>query len=262
MGLLKSLASKAIPAVASSIGAYFGGPSGAGTGYEIGNMVSGAVGLGNDGVSSSDKSYMKYYQRLARENADYSFNQNLQMWNLNNAYNDPSAQMERLKNAGLNPNLVYGGGNVTGNTSGSTPTYTTPDASMVDKRTQRAQLGLALQEHQQRITNQAIENELARERIGLATREADREDRLADAQIEAYAANLGLTRARIGDIQFEHDTYTPPDRRSLSEKSYQGAKNIGEDIGSKIVKSKTAADAFRGLRKEYDYRTGKYRWRY
>lgn len=29
---------------------------------------------------------------------------------MQNAYNDPSAQMERLKNAGLNPNLVYGNG--------------------------------------------------------------------------------------------------------------------------------------------------------
>lgn len=31
-------------------------------------------------------------------------------WQMQNAYNDPSAQMERLKNAGLNPNLVYGNG--------------------------------------------------------------------------------------------------------------------------------------------------------
>jgi len=31
-------------------------------------------------------------------------------WNMQNAYNDPSAQMQRLKDAGLNPNLVYGTG--------------------------------------------------------------------------------------------------------------------------------------------------------
>lgn len=29
-------------------------------------------------------------------------------WNMQNAYNSPKAQMERLKEAGLNPNLVYG----------------------------------------------------------------------------------------------------------------------------------------------------------
>lgn len=31
-------------------------------------------------------------------------------WNMQNAYNAPTAQMERLKVAGLNPNLVYGDG--------------------------------------------------------------------------------------------------------------------------------------------------------
>lgn len=39
-------------------------------------------------------------------------------WDLANQYNNPKAQMQRLAAAGLNPNLVYGSGNVTGNTSG------------------------------------------------------------------------------------------------------------------------------------------------
>lgn len=41
------------------------------------------------------------------------------MWNAQNAYNTPAAQMERLKEAGLNPMLVYGHGSVVGNTAGS-----------------------------------------------------------------------------------------------------------------------------------------------
>lgn len=40
------------------------------------------------------------------------------IWDLANQYNNPKAQMQRLAAAGLNPNLVYGSGNVTGNTSG------------------------------------------------------------------------------------------------------------------------------------------------
>lgn len=40
-------------------------------------------------------------------------------WDLANQYNNPVSQMQRLKAAGLNPNLVYGSGNVTGNTTGS-----------------------------------------------------------------------------------------------------------------------------------------------
>jgi len=33
---------------------------------------------------------------------------NLQLWNLNNEYNSPAAQMSRFLDAGLNPNLIYG----------------------------------------------------------------------------------------------------------------------------------------------------------
>lgn len=35
---------------------------------------------------------------------------NLEQWNRENAYNDPSAQMQRLRNAGLNPDLMYQNG--------------------------------------------------------------------------------------------------------------------------------------------------------
>lgn len=42
--------------------------------------------------------------------------QNIDMFNLQNAYNSPSAQMKRLREAGLNPALMYGGksGGMTG----------------------------------------------------------------------------------------------------------------------------------------------------
>ena len=43
---------------------------------------------------------------------------NTLMWEKNNAYNDPTQQMERLKNAGINPHLAYSQGGVT-NTSSS-----------------------------------------------------------------------------------------------------------------------------------------------
>lgn len=33
---------------------------------------------------------------------------NIKFWQMQNSYNDPQAQMSRLKKAGLNPNLIYG----------------------------------------------------------------------------------------------------------------------------------------------------------
>lgn len=51
-----------------------------------------------------------YYSKKA---AKESWDRNLQMWNLENEYNHPINQMVRLRDAGLNPNLVYGTGTST-----------------------------------------------------------------------------------------------------------------------------------------------------
>lgn len=63
--------------------------------------------------------------RANRELAEYSYGQDLSMWNRANEYNSPLAQMNRLKGSGLNPNLVYGTGAV-GNSAGPQPRYNAP----------------------------------------------------------------------------------------------------------------------------------------
>lgn len=42
--------------------------------------------------------------------ANQAYEKELEMWNRANVYNSPVEQMKRLKEAGLNPNLVYGSG--------------------------------------------------------------------------------------------------------------------------------------------------------
>lgn len=61
-----------------------------------------------------------------KQMAEYQYSKDLEMWNLQNAYNSPESQMARLGKAGLNPNLVYGSGSVAGNTSGTMPKYNAP----------------------------------------------------------------------------------------------------------------------------------------
>lgn len=41
-----------------------------------------------------------------------AFDQNVDMWNLQNQYNSPASQIERMQEAGLSPNLMYTQGNV------------------------------------------------------------------------------------------------------------------------------------------------------
>lgn len=233
MGFLKSIA-KVAKTVAQGPTSLLGrsgmnGIARAGLGYFTGG-ASGAIAVGSDWLDSSynqamQKDMAAYNANMQQGLNDRAFQQNLQMWNLKNAYDSPAAQMARYEAAGLNKNLIYGQSNV----SGSTPTATaaTYDAGQykpVDTRIQRAQLQLALQEQHQRVTNQAIENDLARQRLFLAARDADRQDKLVNAQILNLGANLGLTGARIEDIK-----YSP---KSFLGKHWYDLKNfVKRDLG-------------------------------
>ena len=60
---------------------------------------------------------------------------NRKNWAMENDYNSPSAQMKRLQEAGLNPNLVYGAsapGNSSGQLHSATPAQWSPKAPQFD----------------------------------------------------------------------------------------------------------------------------------
>lgn len=57
-----------------------------------------------------NKKMMAEQNRLNRENAEWAFNKELELRKFQMDYDTPQAQMQRLKDAGLNPNLIYGSG--------------------------------------------------------------------------------------------------------------------------------------------------------
>lgn len=85
--------------VGGAIGSLFG-PTGTAVGYGIGDAANSAY------ESNRQDSLNK--QAFNRQNsAQWAF------WHANNDYNSPASQMQRLEEAGLNPNLVYGNGAAT-----------------------------------------------------------------------------------------------------------------------------------------------------
>lgn len=48
--------------------------------------------------------------QFSRRAQHEAFMKNLMMWDIQNRYNHPKAQMQRYREAGLNPNLIYGQG--------------------------------------------------------------------------------------------------------------------------------------------------------
>lgn len=75
-----------------------------------GSLLSSIFGglFGADAQDSANQLNWEMQQRQLEWNED--------MWNKNNAYNTPAMQIARMKEAGLNPNLMYGQG-TTGNSS-------------------------------------------------------------------------------------------------------------------------------------------------
>lgn len=65
----------------------------------------------------------KRQREFQKEMASTAYQRDMEMWQKANEYNTPQQQMARLKDAGLNPNLVYGNGSVVGNTTQQTPKY-------------------------------------------------------------------------------------------------------------------------------------------
>jgi hypothetical protein len=78
----------------------------------------------------------KQQQNAAQKSYDMQRRDALSDWRMNNEYNSPQAQMQRFKDAGLNPNLIYGQQNTAQpvrSTNYDTPKLEapTPDLSMI-----------------------------------------------------------------------------------------------------------------------------------
>lgn len=84
--------------------------------------------------------------------AEYSYSKDLEMWNRMNQYNTPASQMERFREAGLNPNLIYSRGNE-GN-AGNMPQYNAPTFDF-NKRKPLVDLGGVLNMYQDLSMKQA-----------------------------------------------------------------------------------------------------------
>lgn len=92
----------------------------------LGAVIQGGLnllgGLGSSGMSAA------YNSKEAQKDRDFQksmyeqqVQDNIKFWDMQNKYNLPSAQLQRIQDAGLNPLLMYGEGGLSGNLASQAP---------------------------------------------------------------------------------------------------------------------------------------------
>lgn len=98
----------------------------------------GSIGSALGGIGSS--LFDSWLGREARySQAHLQDRYNMKYWNLQNEYNSPVAQMQRFREAGLNPNLIYGQTNMAGDV-GSVSASASGSSSIMSNILGRAQV--------------------------------------------------------------------------------------------------------------------------
>lgn len=82
----------------------------------LGDFIGGAATVGATAMTNAAN------MKLAK----YQYSKDLEMWNKQNEYNSPQAQMQRLNEAGLNPAMMYGGGSEATGQAKEMPKFNAP----------------------------------------------------------------------------------------------------------------------------------------
>lgn len=165
----------------------------------------------------------QYQKSLAEQQNQF----NIDMWKMQADYNSPQAQMERYKQAGLNPNLIYGQGS-NGNMS-SAPQMVTPEAPNNSEAFGSMGEGLA------KLFN--IEN--------IRTIRANRKKAEAEAtQSQVDAANAKDQREAMADFSSLYDFNTSTGRYEwanpdvmVSAPLSRSARRLKRDTGATSARS-------------------------
>lgn len=181
----------------------------------INPFVAGGIGVGTSLINSM-------FQGIANRRQNKRM---VDFWNMNNAYNHPSAQMARLREAGLNPALMYGQG-----TTGNAPGFPRPEKEfqaeignpLADIQNTRIQ---NLQADNLRAQNTVLQNDAIKKASESAKILADTrwlsETNKEKLKRAASEANIAMFEANFRRQQWELQHIVPEDMDKFRSKAQQ-----------------------------------------
>lgn len=193
----------------------------------LGSIVGSAIGANAQRQANIQNMQLAKYQNnwQTAEN-EKAYARSVEMWNMQNRYNSPTAQMSRLRQAGLNPNLVYGSG-VTGNNAGSTPQY---QPAKIQRATMEPYRGwnlgisdavstfMAMRQNKAQVENMEAQNKLIKEQVRT---EGIRQ------------GNIAISTARSGfDLNLARELRNVSIDRAIAEKNLSEASAAGAWTGA------------------------------
>lgn len=178
-----------------------------------------------------------YNKKAASQQNEY----NMSAWQANNDYNSPVNSLARLREAGLNPNLYYGGsGASVAGRSGSPAPQTGPQAPQVVQAVSEA-VKASLQKRQVEATELKLGQDVLEsksrallnlEKLRHMTGTYDLQRSHLEKQIELETRNIGLLtlaqKAKLHDLRYAQETQLPVGQRSKYSDLYSfGKSSVG-----------------------------------
>lgn len=193
----------------------------------LGSIIGSAIGANAQRQANiRNMQLAKYQNNWQTAENDKAWSRSVDMWNMQNRYNSPTAQMSRLRQAGLNPNLVYGSG-VTGNNAGSAPQY---QPAKIQRATMEPYRGwnlgisdsvstfMAMRQNKAQVENMEAQNKLIKEQ---ARTEGIRQ------------GNIAMSTARSGfDLNLARELRNVSIDRAIAEKNLSEASAAGAWTGA------------------------------
>lgn len=137
--------------------------------------------------------------RYNREQNEQAYQQNLQMWHLQNAYNLPANQISRLKQAGLNPNLIYGNPD---NTAGAPPEQQGAKGERGEIDPMAIANALMMQKQMEGIESQKEVNAATARDLNATSEGKEIDNKIKEKELNTWDENYNLKKQeRIASIQ-------------------------------------------------------------
>lgn len=160
-----------------------------------------------------NRSSMDLQYQYSRSLADQQNSANYAMWQLNNSYNSPAQQMQRLRDAGLNPQLAYGNQPQADSpqlVGGSTPTsQITPlsasdiqNSMLLEAQKENIQADTALKLKDVELKGSEITLNAANAALlGKQYQWTDKQMELASKEIESMQQSIEESKSRVSQIE-------------------------------------------------------------